>query len=202
MWGRNKLQRRCSGCKRELHHSSIGDAPLFTVLLVGASSAGKTVFHRQAIRGLSAFLNAMPHTSARLDSRQQEGELKLRDFELLDSGQVPDKTTAAMQAVSPQTASNCPSAASSDVPLRFAWRRHHAGTFRRKAGDSGLDSILLLVDHFSASQTGRLRQHPPRRFGAAQTDLQTTVGNLLQVLDGMSVAKQGGKYTVPIAVNC
>ena len=64
MWGRNKLQRRCSGCKRELHHSSIGDAPLFTVLLVGASSAGKTVFHRQAIRGLSA-LNAMPHTSAR-----------------------------------------------------------------------------------------------------------------------------------------
>jgi len=198
--GRNRLKRLCSGCKRPLIHSSIGDAPLYSIQLVGPSSAGKTVFLRQSVRRLCDFFRSLPGGKAHIDAVEQDRMVR-EDLKLLDSGQVPDKTGGdVMEALG--VAVRMPKRGKLLLHLYDAPGEHYETVeqFARKQVVQRVDGIVLLVDPFSLP---RLAAHPSRMIKGlmpAGIEMQTTVSNLIRLLEMMRERDSTGKFSIPVAV--
>jgi hypothetical protein len=201
--GRKRLVRLCGKCKYPLGHSSFGELSEIPILLVGGTNTGKSVFLRQAVRGLrDALATRFPGAQVALDSRTQEHRLQ-EDFNRLDKGQVLDKTTGDVVEA-------C------GVALRLKKPRLHSllylydppgddfSSMQRLGGKQSLHHLqgfFLLVDPFASpglKRVGTAADAPDLKV--SQAPLSDVVRNLIVAVNQHLVAFPTQRCSVPIAV--
>ena len=198
--GRNKLQRKCAGCGNPLIHSSIGDAALRSIFMVGGTGSGKTVFLTQAIRNLCDHFGSLPGGKAYVDSKGQKSEIDGL-LELLDRGELPAATAVDREAFGVVV----------NVPKQFRKSLLYLydspgesfqsmDKFSRKRGMRSVAAVVLLVDPFSLKGLTEHRQRLGSALGTTRMPLETIAGNLAQLLAMIRTPGRSGKFDIPLAV--
>jgi hypothetical protein len=200
-FGRNKLPRLCGGCQRPLIHSSLGELPEWPIAVVGGINTGKTVFLLQAIRQVRERLGALPGSTVRLDSEMQERDYQ-QQMGLLDRGQVVAKTAGDVMlafgvAVRVRsTRLRCLLYLFDKPGEDFATMQR----FGRMQVMQHVRGIVLLVDPFALPMLARQARQLGAELKPSDDAFQRVVANLLENVELMGVPREGGKFTVPLAL--
>ncbi|MFO1432368.1 MAG: hypothetical protein U1F76_19860 [Candidatus Competibacteraceae bacterium] len=197
--GRNKLPRLCGGCKRPLIFSSFGELAEKPIAIVGGPTAGKTLFLRQAVSQLQAYLSALPGSRVQIDSEQQQRELEA-DRQRLQSGQVVAKTVNQAMAFG--------------LAVRLSRRWRHLlylydapgedfltmQRFGQKQALQHIAGLILLIDPFSLAGLASYRERLPVDQEISEVPLQQVVDVLLNGVNTMLVKQPTDTCAVPLAV--
>ncbi|MCD4786511.1 MAG: hypothetical protein K8T10_22010 [Candidatus Eremiobacteraeota bacterium] len=197
--GRNKLIRRCRNCKRELIHSSLGDLPPWSIVVIGGTSTGKTVYLRQTVRQMLKRPGPLRGGKVCIDSNKQKSEIE-NDLEKLDKGQVVEKTAGGVRealGVAVRLPKKGYLLQLYDEPGEFYAKMEQFGRMQALQKVKG---IILIIDPFSLSMLSRHADQLGPRLKPSQDLLSDIISNTINNIRIMCGTGGDGKFGIPIAV--
>lgn len=197
--GRHNLPQFCPSSGQPMVYGKHGLMRRFPVMLVGATSSGKTVLCTQIVRDLTARIGAADGNEASMEPQDRLGEM----LRLLDSGQLPDKTVGdRMSSVGIVVRKKDARRKRLlielfDEPGEVYESMEH---FAEKQVMQRAGAIILLIDPHSLPRFPALARRAEPADREARARMERTVRNLVQVVAMLRDPGPDGKFDIPLAV--